>query len=236
MKKLFLFFLIIYTISFKTQEIDKTFYLLGAISEYPHRIYSERNQINSGYIVHFHQGFYEKEIVRLEEIVGIKFIQAEKVVKCGNCHEFKNLISLDLEKEINRYCYIPENINSKKSFSPNQNIEKVLDSNKNQQESYLLGSFLMYGYIDKQSKNYVISVANNHNKFEILKHIILNFDNKIIKTEILKNIPKIYKIEFYPNKKLKNLIDLELQNQTDKDEYLNRRFRKSQNLKPETQN
>lgn len=226
MKKLVLFFLILININFKAQEIDKTFYMLGAISEYPHRIYNERNPYNSGFIVNFHQKFYEKEITRLEEIIGIKFITAPKVEKCGNCHEFKNLVSKDLEKEINQYYNIPENINSKKSFSPNQNIEKVLDSNKNQQESYLLGSFLMYGNIDKQSKNYTISVANNYNKFEILKKILINLNNKIVKTEILKNIPKIYKIEFKPNKKLRNLFEIEMKNQTNKEDYLNKRFNK----------
>lgn len=226
MKKLVLFFLILNTISFKTQEIDKNFYLLGAISEYPHRIYKEKNPLNSGFIVNFHQGFYKKEIARLEDVAQVKFIQAPKVEKCSNCDEFKNLVSKDLEKEINQYYNIPENINSRKSFSPDQNIEKVLNSSKNQQISYLLGSFLLYGSIDKQSKKYIISVANNNNKFEILKKILANLENKIINAEIINNIPIIYKIEFMPNKKLKNWLEIEMENQTNKEKYLNIRFNK----------
>ena len=71
MKKLFLFFLIINTISFKTQEIDKTYYLLGAVDEYMGRSYEMKNPNWKGFLLKIHDND-SLQIKRIETITEIK--------------------------------------------------------------------------------------------------------------------------------------------------------------------
>ena len=81
--------MIINTISFKTQEIDKTYYLLGAVDEYMGRSYEMKNPNWKGFLLKIHD----------DDSLQIKRIETrEKLLKTST--DNKNTIIKNSENEI----------------------------------------------------------------------------------------------------------------------------------------
>lgn len=214
MKKLVLFFLILNTISFKTQEIDKTYYLLGAVDEYMGRQYEMKSPEWKGYILKINNED-SLEIRRIESVIGIK----SKEIKNTFYENWSFFFSENLEKEINQYFDFRKNKFKLEDgfylYKGRLNVEKVLKANKNQYLSYLLGAFLIHGKINKTDDElYEISIANASYKFQVLKKIIPKLNAYFAKEEIWYKTPTTYHIKFAPNGELKRLLDRELTYQT----------------------
>jgi hypothetical protein len=213
-KKLFLFFLIINTISFKTQEIDKTYYLLGAVDEYMGRSYEMKNPNWKGFLLKIHDND-SLQIKRIETITEIK----PKKINIEFYNEWNFFFSEELEKNINSYFNFKKNkFKQENNYYLNTgklNVEKVLKASENQYLSYLLGVFLLHGKINKADDGlYEISISNASYKFQVLKKIIPKLNAYFAKEEIWYKTPVTFHIKFMPNEELKNLLDKELTYQT----------------------
>lgn len=169
MKKLFLFFLIINTISFKTQEIDKTYYLLGAVDEYMGRSYEMKKPNWKGFLLKIHDDD-SLQIKRIETITEVK----PKKINIEFYNEWNFFFSEEVEKNINSYFNFKKNKFKQKDgfyfYTGKLNVEKVLKASENQYLSYLLGVFLLHGKINKADDGlYEIYISNASYKFQVLK-------------------------------------------------------------------
>ena len=214
MKKLFLFFLIINTICFKTQEIDKTYYLLGAVDEYMGRSYEMKNPNWKGFLLKIHDDD-SLQIKRIEAITEVK----PKKINIEFYNEWNFFFSEEVEKNINSYFNFKKNKFKQKDgfyfYTGKLNVEKVLKASENQYLSYLLGVFLLNGSINENDEGlYDISIANAPNKFQVLKKILPKLNAYFVKEEIWHKTPVTFHIKFTPNEELKNLLDKELTYQT----------------------
>jgi hypothetical protein len=214
MKKIVLFFLIINSISFKTQEIDKTYYLLGAVDEYMGRSYEMKNPNWKGFLLKIHDND-SLQIKRIETITEIK----PKKINIEFYNEWNFFFSEELEKNINSYFNFKKNkFKQENNYYLNTgklNVEKVLKASENQYLSYLLGVFLLHGKINKADDGlYEISISNASYKFQVLKKIIPKLNAYFAKEEIWYKTPVTFHIKFMPNEELKNLLDKELTFQT----------------------
>lgn len=214
MKKIVLFFLIINSISFKTQEIDKTYYLLGAVDEYMGRSYEMKNPNWKGFLLKIHNDD-SLQIKRIETITEIK----PKKINIEFYNEWNFFFSEELEKNINSYFNFKKNKfkqeNNYYLYTGKLDTNKVLQGTENQYLSYLLGVFLLNGSINENDEGlYEISIANAPNKFQVLKKILPKLNAYFVKEEIWHKTPVTFHIKFMPNEELKNLLDKELTYQT----------------------
>jgi len=192
------------------QEIDKTYYLLGAVDNYSGRNYELKNSDYKDYVLKIKKN--ETNIInRLEEISGLKFSNFSS----ETLEDWSSLNSDHYEKKINQF-YSFSKAKSNENYSGKLNPEKVLKGTKNQLLSYLLGSFLIHGNIKTENDGgdqyevYEISVANAQPQFEVLKSILKELGVYTIKEEIWYKIPFTFHVKFIPDSELKTLLDKEL--------------------------
>lgn len=215
MKKIYFWFTFLFLVNINAQEIDKTYYLLGAVDNYMGRIYEIKNPGYKGYILQVLKEDTFK-IKRIEAVSGLKFSS----VKSENFEDLLFLKSDYYEKEINKFYDFKKMKGSKgwlgmQNYTGKINIEKVLKGNEKQLISYVLGAFLMNGRIKTVDDGrdgydtYEISVGNSKEQFEVLK-AILKKHSYISKEEIWYKTPVTFHILFSPNKELKQLLDKEI--------------------------
>lgn len=192
------------------QEIDKTYYLLGAVDNYSGRNYELKNSDYKGYVLMVNKDETNK-IKRLQEVSGLKFSNF-------NSETLANWVSLNsdsYEKEINQF-YSFSKTKGAENYNGKLNRDKVLKGTKNQLLSYLLGSFLIHGNIKTENDGgdqyevYEISVANAQPQFEVLKSILKELGVYTIKEEIWYKIPFTFHVKFIPDSELKTLLNKEL--------------------------
>lgn len=210
MKNFIIFCFAFLSFSLNAQEIDKTYYLLGAVDNYSGRNYELKNSDYKGYVLKIKKN--ETNIInRLEEISGLKFSNFSS----ETLEDWSSLNSDHYEKEINQF-YSFSRAKSSENYNGKLNPEKVLKGTKNQLLSYLLGSFLIHGNIKTENDGgdqyevYEISVANAQPQFEVLKSILKELGVYIIKEEIWYKTPVSFHVKFSPDSELKMLLDKEL--------------------------
>src|SRR6187455_1791553 len=99
------------------QELDKTFYLLGTLSDYMGRQYPKNNPIKTGFVLTLHKDRMG-EIKRIEEVTGKKFKKQKAKKDCRNCQDFYSLKSTPKAHDINSfYTFEKKNLNDKMGFS-----------------------------------------------------------------------------------------------------------------------
>ncbi|WP_265428672.1 hypothetical protein [Chryseobacterium sp. YIM B08800] len=210
MRNFIIFCFAFLSFNLNAQEIDKTYYLLGAVDNYSGRNYELKNSDYKGYVLKIKKN--ETNIInRLEEISGLKFSNFSS----ETLEDWSSLNSDHYEKEINQF-YSFSRAKSSENYNGKLNPEKVLKGTKNQLLSYLLGSFLIHGNIKTENDGgdqyevYEISVANAQPQFEVLKSILKELGVYIIKEEIWYKTPVTFHVKFSPDSELKTLLDKEL--------------------------
>lgn len=210
MRNFIIFCFAFLSFSLNAQEIDKTYYLLGAVDNYSGRNYELKNSNYKGYVLKIKKN--ETNIInRLEEISGLKFSNFSS----ETLEDWSSLNSDHYEKEINQF-YSFSRAKSSENYNGKLNPEKVLKGTKDQLLSYLLGSFLIHGNIKTENDGgdqyevYEISVANAQPQFEVLKSILKELGVYIIKEEIWYKTPVTFHLKFSPDSELKTLLDKEL--------------------------
>lgn len=205
-----IFYFAFLSFSLNAQEIDKTYYLLGAVDNYSGRNYELKNSEYKGYILMINKDETNK-IKRLEQVSGLKFSSfGSEILK-----DWVSLNSDIYEKEINQF-YSFSKVKGTENYQGKLNRDRVLKGTKNQLLSYLLGSFFIHGNIKTENDGgntyevYEISVANAQPQFEVLKSILKELGVYTIKEEIWYKIPFTFHVKFSPDSDLKTLLDKEL--------------------------
>jgi len=194
------------------QNLDRTFYLLGSLEDYMGRHYPKNNPGQWSYIMTLHQDRIG-EIKRIQEITGTKFTQRKKKKDCRNCQEFYDLKSFNLAKKMNSFYDFSKNKGMKDLlgftfYTGELKCDKILNSTKNQQISFLAGQFLTAG--EKKEKTYKLTLYNSPERYECLIKLMEKLECTVIKEEKVDGIPVGYFIEFIPTVEIKKVLDNEI--------------------------
>lgn len=84
------------------QQYNKTFFLLGTMHDYMGKTYLKNHPTKSGGLLTVHQSAIG-EMKRIEKVIGEKFQRIIKTDDCSNCHEFYELNSKKMAKQINSF-------------------------------------------------------------------------------------------------------------------------------------
>lgn len=194
------------------QKLNKTYYLLGTLSDYMGRNYQKNNPSQWCYIMTLHESRM-REIKRIEEVTGLKFKKGEKKDNCSNCHEFYKLNSYFNARRINRFYKFKKGMGKGLSgfefYSGELICKKLNKASETKQLSFLAGLFLTCG--TKEGDVYKINLANSPWRFECVKQLLKILGAEITSEEMTKNtIPIAYYITFKPTEKLKAVIETEI--------------------------
>ncbi len=199
--------------SSQEQKIDKTFYLLGTLSDYMGLGFSKDNPSNEDFIMSLHQAQWG-EIKRIEEVTGTSFERRQQD-NCSNCHEFYSLKSLSIANNINSFYFFDKSDyeafdgEGYPLWTKKLRCELLLNASEAEQLSFLAGQFLTCG--SKESGKYKISLANSLHRFHCIKKLLELLNSKIVHEEItVGSIPTGYYLTFDPSDKLQTMIEYEI--------------------------
>lgn len=194
------------------QDIDRTFYLLGSLTDDMGRHYPKNNPRQWSYIMTLHQDRIG-EIKRIQEITGAKFARRKEKKDCRNCQEFFDLKSFYQAKKINSFYDFNRNKGMRDLlgftfFTGQLRCNKILNATRIQQISFLAGQFLTAG--EKTGNTYKLSLYNSPDRFDCLIKLLESLDCKILLNEKVDGIPVSYFIEFVPTDEIMKVLDHEI--------------------------
>lgn len=203
------------------QKLNRTYYLLGTLSDYMGRHYPKYNPTQWNYVMTLHKSNLA-EIKRIEAVTHKKFIQRKHKKDCKNCHEFYNINSVWTAWRLNRFYSFKRNKGYRDKagfafYTGALTCDKLTNSTEDKQLSFIAGLFLTSGTF--KDGLYKISLANSPWRFECAKILLNKFGAEIVCEKVFSDyMPAGYIIEFKASDKVKTVLENEIK---EKDLYHN---------------